>query len=245
MRWVFYSLLVFNAIFLAWQGSGRESAGDEFVEQASQVESATELVLLSEVDMGALVPRTQAATSVVEPEYPSSDPRRQDARGGSSTSLVCYRLGPIETDDEAEQLSAWLVAAGGVPQRRSGERRELELYWVYLPPFSTRTEADRVAAEMAQAGIQDIYVIARGDMAHAISLGVYSQTSSLQRRLRQLREKGYDASVLPRYRSAAGSWIDVEFMGTDGFPQQAFSLRFPHTGAVARACDTVARRSDP
>ncbi len=245
MRWVFYSLLVCNAILLAWQWSGREIAGGEFVEQPSQAEAATELVLVSEVDLRALVPRAQAATSVVEPEYPSSDPRRHDARGESSASPVCYRLGPIETDDEAEQLRAWLVAAGGALQRRLGERRELELYWVYLPPFSTRTEADRVAAEMARAGIQDIYVIARGDMAHAISLGAYSQASSLQRRLRQLRAKGYDASVLPRYRAAAGSWIDVEFMGTDGFPQQAFSLRFPHAEAIVRACDKAALRSDP
>jgi hypothetical protein len=76
-------------------------------------------------------------------------------------------------------------------------------------------------------------------MAHAISLGVYARDSSLQRRLQQLKAKGFDASVLPRYRVALVSWIDAKFTRPRDFEQQRFQARFPELQAIATSCEKV------
>lgn len=229
-----------NGLLFAWQWLDRESKSAEFVGEIPQSGTVDELRLLSEVDSRELLPRTHAVAQTVEAEVNQS--RGQSikyAAASSSAAPSCYSLGPIATDGEVEQLRAWIVAAGGGPQIRLGERRELALYWVYLPPFSTRAEAVHVVQEMARLGIKDIFVIPRGDMAHAVSLGVYARNASLERRLRQLKAKGYDASVLPRYRVEAASWIDAEFSGSKGFAKERFDERFPDIEVVTISCETM------
>ena len=52
---------------------------------------------------------------------------------------------------------------------------------------------------MRDQDIDDIYVIHRGDMDNAASLGLYSHQGSLDRRLIELRSKGYEPSIEQRY----------------------------------------------
>jgi len=44
---------------------------------------------------------------------------------------------------------------------------------------------------MRAQGIEDIIVVPKGDMANAISLGVYSRTEFRDRRLKELNAKGH------------------------------------------------------
>ncbi|MFZ0257799.1 MAG: SPOR domain-containing protein [Gammaproteobacteria bacterium] len=237
---MFYSLLMCNGLFFAWQWLHGGSKPAEFVVEIPRGGTVNQLRLLSEVNPRELRPRARAAADSIEAKTNlSSSQQVNHASPSSSAAPYCYSLGPIATDDEMEQLRTWVMAAGGAPQLRLGERRELALYWVYLPPFSTRTEALRVAQEMARLGIKDIFVIPRGDMTHAVSLGVYARNSSLERRLRQLKAKGYDASVLPRYRVEAASWIDAKFQGSKGFARQRFNTHFPQIEVTTISCETL------
>jgi hypothetical protein len=239
--WVFYSLLLGNGLFIAWHWLDSESESAELVVEVPKDNTVKELRLLSEVDPRVLRPRVHAGGQAAEVK---ADPSRSQqinytSARSSSAAPFCYRLGPVATDEQLEQVRTWVIAAGGAPQLRLGERQEFALYWVYLPPFSTHTEAVRVSQEMARSGIKDIFVIPRGDMAHAISLGVYARDSSLQRRLQQLKAKGFDASVLPRYRVALVSWIDAKFTRPRDFEQQRFQARFPELQAIATSCEKV------
>jgi hypothetical protein len=229
-----------NVLFFGWQWLERESKSAEFVSEIPQSGTANELRLLSEVDPRELLPRAPAVGQSTQAT--ASRLRSQSIKvsaAASSAARSCYSLGPIAKDEDVTQLRAWIVAAGGTAQIRLGERRELALYWVYLPPFSTRAEAVHFVQEMDRSGIKDIFVIPRGDMANAVSLGVYARNASLERRLRQLKAKGYDASVLPRYRVEAASWIDAEFSGSKGFAKERFDERFPDIEAIAIACETT------
>lgn len=240
MNWVFYSLLVCNGLFFAWQWLERGTKSADVVADIPVTRAVNGLRLLSEVDPHHLRPRARAGVQSVEA---MTSPRRGQANkhafATSSPAPSCYRLGPVANDDEVAQLRAWVLTAGGAPRLRLAERQELALYWVYLPPFSTGAQAVHVAQEMARVGIKDIFVITRGDMAHAVSLGVYAHNASLERRLRQLKAKGYDASVLPRYRVTATSSIDAEFPGSKGFDRERLTARFPDVGAVTISCETM------
>lgn len=244
MIWVFYSLLACNALFFAWQWLERETISAEPIAEAPTESAVNELRLLSEVDPALLRPRTEqepptASANASSPQGQQVKPIPQADEAPSAMS-VCYRLGPITAgDDRVDELRSWVVTAGGVAQLHLSERRELALYWVYLPPFSAHAEAVRVSREMIRLGIKDIFVIPRGDMAYAISLGVYARTSSLERRLQRLKAKGFEASVLPRYRVEPVSWIDVAFRQAGNLDQQRFRARFPTIEADAISCESV------
>ncbi len=240
MNWVFYSLLLCNGLLFVWHCWAHDRKSAEVVAVIPVSSTVKELLLLSEVDPRELRPRARALVRSVEanPDE-SADQQTGDAAARSLGVPACYSFGPVGTDDEVEQLRAWVVAAGGAPRLRRVEHRELALQWVYLPPFSTRSEAVQAAQAMARSGIKDIFVIPRGDMAHAVSLGVYAQNVSLERRLRQLKAKGYEVSVLPRYRVEETSWIDAQFPGPNGFAQQRFNARFSGTEAVMISCQTM------
>lgn len=236
MNWVFYSLLILNGLIFAWQWFAYKHESAEVIGEIPGSSPVNGLRLLSEVDSRELRPRARPVGAKADE---SKEGRTRDRPGSSRGMPTCYRFGPIANDDEIEQLRAWVSAAGGEPRLRRVEHRERALYWVYLPPFSTRREAVHAAQAMARSGIQDIFVIPRGDMAHAVSLGVYAQNASLERRLRQLQAKGYTVSVLPRYRVEATSWIDAQFSEPEGFVQQRFNERFSATEAAMISCETM------
>ncbi len=125
------------------------------------------------------------------------------------SDVECYTIGPLENEDDISALSAWFSAQGSHATLRSDERREVASTWVFLPPHKSREAADARMRAMQRANIEDIFVIPRGDMANAISLGLYSQSDTLHRRVSQLEERGFTPSVLARYRTVTASWFDV------------------------------------
>nr|VFJ97509.1 MAG: hypothetical protein BECKH772A_GA0070896_101219 [Candidatus Kentron sp. H]VFJ98251.1 MAG: hypothetical protein BECKH772B_GA0070898_101299 [Candidatus Kentron sp. H]VFK03258.1 MAG: hypothetical protein BECKH772C_GA0070978_101219 [Candidatus Kentron sp. H] len=48
---------------------------------------------------------------------------------------------------------------------------------------------------MKKTGVKDIFILPRGNMSNAISLGVFSKRSSMKKRLDELRKKGYTPTV--------------------------------------------------
>ncbi len=139
----------------------------------------------------------------------------------------CYSIGPLEKDEDITRMREWLQARGGEPRLREDERRELTLYWVHFPPLPDRKAAIARVERMRAEGIDDIFIIPGGDMRNAVSLGVYSRPESLERRLRELREKGYDPSVVNRYRTSVAAWFDVSLPATFTFDGEEFATRFP------------------
>ncbi len=225
MKWVIVCLVLMNGAFFAWQ-LGRDRQVEIVVDPeppATASAMVNRLLLVSELERGVLRQRTAAPLQTLGPApYPQAsdgDPAPQEETAALSTGqapsasrapdVECYTLGPLQNEDDISALGAWFSAQGSQATLRTDERREVVSTWVFLPPLATREAADARVREMQAANIDDIYVIPRGDMANAISLGLYSQEESLQRRVSQLEERGFTPSVLPRYRTVVASWFDV------------------------------------
>lgn len=156
------------------------------------------------------------------------------------TESVCYSVGPLETKDEVSGMRAWLQERGGEPTLREDERREVALYWVHFPPLPDRESAIERVERMRAEGIDDIFIIPGGDQRNAVSLGVYSQAASLERRLTELRGHGYDPSVVNRYRTSVAAWYDVELPAGFRFDPSAFAARFPNAQLEPVDCGAIA-----
>lgn len=218
MKWVILGLVVVNAVFFGWQ-IGREREVLVVNPPAPAPANAAvvnRLLLVSEVEPGVLRPRRASPLAAASPPpeqvapataAPAAPPAGQPVpRTGDR---VCYTIGPLDNDDDISALGAWFKAQGSKATLRDDERREVVSTWVFMPPQESLDAAKALVREMEAADIEDIYVITRGDMANAISLGLYSQSETLERRVRQLESRGFDPSVQPRYRTATASWFDV------------------------------------
>ncbi len=163
--------------------------------------------------------RKRAGGADTAPELGKEEQSKQAPRS------ICYSVGPMAADEQIKAVQNWLVKRGAKLILREAERRELERYWVYFPPLGSRDEASRKVADMRAQGVVDISVLHKGDMANAISLGMFSRRETLERRLKDLHSKGHKPAVVPRYRSVKGAWFDVTMpktLSADAF-QNAFA----------------------
>ena len=157
----------------------------------------------------------------------------------------CYTVGPLHDEDDISALAAWFSAQGSQATLRNDERREVVSTWVFLPPLESREAADARVREMQASNIDDIYVIPRGDMANAISLGLYSQEETLQRRVKQLEDRGFNPSLLPRYRTATASWFDVTASAANPMTVGVLDQIFPDLIIRQVACADAPIAGDP
>ena len=166
------------------------------------------------------------------------EPPREPEPPAPAPPPLCYSIGPMLADEEISAMGEWLEGQGGQLELRVDERRELSLYWVYFPSLPSRAAAVERVSRMKAEGLNDIYIIPAGDQANAISLGVYSQRSSLDRRLRELKAKGYDPSIVPRYRTTKAAWFDAIFLAIYQYPATEFADLFPAIQMAPVTCTT-------
>jgi len=130
---------------------------------------------------------------------PEPDRDRSGERGAEGETAQCLEIAPFETRARALEAARRYRRAGhDVRLGRTEERFEVG-DWVYLSPLPTRDAAGQRAAELREMGIRDVYVVASPEFRNAISLGVYSQSESVERRLEQLSAHDLDVQVRTRY----------------------------------------------
>lgn len=235
MKWIVYLMLLANAGYFAVSYREALNAPPPKPRAVSPVAHVNRLLLLSEVKKEELRARAVARSPA------SAAAAITDAAAGESPLAAnpdkrCFSIGPLVDDSQIATMRTWIVAMGGDPRLRVGERRELARYWVYFPPLPSRDEAVARVQQMRALGIDDLIVIPRGDMENAISLGVFSQRTSLERRLNELRTHGYEPSIVPRYRTEKASWFDVSFDTGDEVSEEMISQRFPGVELSEATC---------
>ena len=221
MKWILSLLLLANIAFLGWQLT-RSSSGLSGTPVAPPTpEQVNRLVRLSEVPASALRRRERAPI------------------GKALSGEPCFSVGPLSADITTTELRAWLQGQGAEVSLRRDEWREQLWYWVYFAPFETRAAARERVRSLQEQGLEDISIIARGDMANAVSLGVYKRRSSLEKRLAELQARGYNPAVLPRYRIKKAARFDVRLPAGSSFSPANLREAFPEIEAVPARCERL------
>lgn len=237
MKWLVYFLLLANVAFFARQYQQMSNAPPPPPQAVRPYDRVNRLLLMSETDTTRLRARepvskpavTAAVETPAETSFPSTAPEVIPVRS-------CYSIGPLKEASLIAAIRAWLVAMGGDPVLRVDELSELDRYWVYFPPLSSREEAVQQVERMRAQGIEDVIAVHSGDMENAISLGVFTQRRSLERRLQELEALGYDPVVLPRYSTEKASWLDVSFEQGGRLSPDEIAARFPEAALSEASC---------
>ncbi len=241
MKWLIYFLVVVNLAFFVWQ----YRRGGETTPAMASVGTGPQLLLRKEASERSLYPRN--ATSPLPSERRPSDqsgvartegtkapegkPPRVPSQGpkavGRGVAQTCLAMGPFKADQPVEDLLIWLKGNGGEVTSRWSEQQTPSRYWVYLPPLETVQQARVVLRRLKDDGLEDYVRVMRGPMRNAISLGLFSRRDTADRRLVELRAKGYDPQLDIRYKSERVRWLDVAFSGEALFSKPTFRSKFP------------------
>jgi len=152
----------------------------------------------------------------------------------------CFSFGPLPEEKHAVWLSDWFRVRLIPLRSRVTEDTDRSLFWVYLAPQQSRQGAEAVLDTLAQKGIRDYRLIDRGNMANAVSLGLFSSQSKVNERLQQLREQGFQPVVVPYPNLQRVHWVDVR-MPKDNPVLQEMYTGFPaRFGSVPVACSEIA-----
>jgi hypothetical protein len=87
-------------------------------------------------------------------------------------------------------------------------------YWVHIPPFRTRREAENKVAELRNLGVQEYFILSDGGDSFAISLGLFSTQAAAESTLAALRGKGVRSARLGE-RPRRLTTSRIEFLGPE------------------------------
>ena len=211
MKWITIFFLLANVGYFGWHMNQQldhaipATASREIIPASSEP-----LVLLSELE--ELPPLRQenviteiegAEPSLVEEEEPAGETLPFNPEG------ICLSIGPYKSRDSLESLSHWLQTQNMPSKERVEEIRTRERYWVYLEPQDAAA-AKAQLEELKDKGLSDYYMVSKGDMKNAISLGLFSSQDSVNRRLAELEKKGYNPVVVPQHKITQVFWVDAQ-----------------------------------
>ena len=210
MRWLLYLLILVNISFFVWHFNNVDRNNPDTA--SDQHETAVKLILLNE---------------------------KVNPKDSALSSYACYSLGPFTLKEEAssaeKRLEAW-----GIQSTRRVQKLAVKGYWVMLPPASNRKQAKASVAKLKELNVKDYFLVTTGSKKYAISLGVFSKSSSARRRLDAMKKLGLKPQIdtvdLPRRQY----WLDWPKLSTALTADKLANLQktFKNVGQVERQCQS-------
>ena len=153
---------------------------------------------------------------------------------------VCYRYGPIPNLNESNLLSEWLDDRGIFYKQKETDEQGRQLFWVYLTPRESRASAEAAMKDLQLKGVKDIRLINEGDLSNAISLGLFSSQAAINRRLNEIKAKGYQSVVIPYSGGNKIHWFDVRVIKDSYYVNDLFTGLPARFNALPVDCNEIA-----
>jgi cell division protein FtsN len=155
-----------------------------------------------------------AAESEAEPDrMPDPGAAQELVLTSKAKLLQCHSLGAFESAENAAAVAGELASVGVAATLREQTVQRSNGFWVLIPPMRDRSAAVAMERRLREVGVKDIWRVPQGDLAHAISLGLFSRRPSAERRRNQILGQGFPAEVRPRYTETEEYWLDFPVGG--------------------------------
>jgi len=212
LKWFLYSLILLNIGFFAW--NSRSGVPLDKAGQFEEPDGAVRLLLLKEKQQ-----------------------QQAEENQAADKTLMCFSVGPFTRKTAAvaaqKRLKKW-----GVQTKRRVQKTSVEGFWVIIPPLKSRKAANRQIKKIKELGIHDYFRVATGSQKNAISLGVFSKSSSAHRRLAEMEQKGVKAIISAVDLPKRSYWLDWPSTETALTTEQLARLQktFKGIGTVSLNC---------
>jgi cell division protein FtsN len=158
-----------------------------------------------------VVTSDQAASQV------SAQAAPEENRPAPQPSPICGTLGVFDKRSQAELVSVRLLAKGGKTEITAESSNDQAGYWVLIPPQQNRAGAISIAKRLEEAGVSDLWRFTSGELAHAISLGLFRDRERAQARSNKINAMGFDSEVRPRFREKTRYWLNYRYQESASF----------------------------
>lgn len=206
MKAIFLFFSALNLAFFLWQSI---SAGDmkQSNKSLSIPANVKKLVLLGET---VAAQRSNGGGSVPEESSPEEVIDAPRANRPNISVAICYALGPFEASPQAKPIADKLQDLGALTYIRKKKKRVASGYWVYIPQFDSWKEARKRVMELESQGMTDIFIMGRGRMKNAVSLGMFKNKAAADSRIEKLNKTGISPKVEVQYSLSEEFWIDID-----------------------------------
>jgi len=256
MRWVFLLLLLINIVYFGWELDRETRMRMENTAALRPVPAAaSRLALIGEMATPPPVRSTRETIETSDGASGSGDEATQPlsgalagqlpaiGTGGPSTGLTgsyCITYGPLPERAQAMVLNDWFRSRNARTRIRHTDQDKRGLFWIYLAPTESREDAMTVLDELRGQGIRDYRLIRRGNLKNAISLGLFSSQFAVNRRLKELKNKGYKPVVVPYKDVNRVYWLDVRMAKTSETVEEAIRGYPARFNSAAVDCNQIA-----
>jgi hypothetical protein len=222
LRVLFLLLLLANVLFLAWTRWVVPVAPVTIDAPATAGHELQPIRLRGEL--------TNAAATGVE-----------DATGAGLVGASCVSVGPFADPVHADTASAQLQRLGFTSRRRVSQDEVRVGYWVRVSNLATSEDAANALATLRVAGLDDAHVLAEGDPANTVSVGVYADARRAAEVSSMVQQAGFSPETSDRLRTMEVLWLDIDRQDNGGLPSIE-ALGPPQEGGLPydmRACPTA------
>ncbi|MDP1932709.1 MAG: SPOR domain-containing protein [Gammaproteobacteria bacterium] len=241
MRGILFGLLFSNLLYLGW-GFMVGQRQSELVDAEQALSAKRDILLVSEAMPEELryYPMQVLGSSVALPLF-------------DSTTVItpaveyCAEIGPFESPADADGF----IGANASRFTMSSEVRRIPIapdYRVYVPPFASRELATSTMAAIREAFAAnnlmiDSFLIARGDLANGIALGLFTEQRNALNVQAQLEKLGYRVVIAEEEKFREELWVLVSGIESEAaFALHWAEIQLPKTYIQAgeKLCETIA-----
>lgn len=194
MKLIFFTLVLANLALAVWGVFFREQVITSNIPNAEPVHEAKVKTITAD----------EGVKTVAAP--PSSV---SDVAVDGSERRLCELVGTFSDDEGAE---VFVERLRSIDIQSTVERFELPSgasYWVHLPPEETTAAAYRKLAELQAMDVES-YVIGRGDLQNALSLGVFSREQLATNKKDAMLALGLNPIITVKPRTEIEIWVSIQ-----------------------------------
>ena len=194
MRMIFALLLICNLFVVGWQFALKKNAQNSIVQPATLLSdsSVSDSDYVSPIE---LLNEGRNHAKIVD-----------SAQTVSADAPVCKMVGPFGEMAAADKFNAQISDLGLESKVKKIEMDAGKRYWLYLGPFQSFDLARAQYRQLQEKEI-DSYVIQKGELKNAISLGVFSQQYSYESQKATLEQSGLQPETKVLHRTYNEIWV--------------------------------------
>jgi hypothetical protein len=211
---MFFAFL--NVAFFAWQTDMFNLNTPKATSKAMKVDpNIPKLVLITELSKQD---KKKAAEAKKPRPTPKAKPEPEKvakvnpqlAAKLKEGKAICYALGPFDGLPQAQNISEKLKDLGAYTTERAVTTESPIGYWVYLPSFDSWKTAKDEVVKLEGKGFKDMFIVGRGQMKNAVSLGLFKNEDGAKERVSQLKNIGEKPKIQTQYKQQDLYWIDID-----------------------------------
>ena len=209
MKVLFMFFALLNAAFFVWQAdvfSLHTPAGK--TAQAPVDKNVPELAMLNETSKEKLEKADKKSPTKSKTKIAKANTRPSPSK--TSGTPICYALGPFDGLPQAKNISSKLQDLGAFTLERTVTTESPMGFWVYLDSFDSWKEAREKVVKLEIAGLKDMFIVGRGPMKNAVSLGLFKNEDGAKERIARVKKMGEKPKIQTQYKQTDQYWIDID-----------------------------------